>query len=77
MKIPSVPEGYKRKWFRCKRRGCRRVFYMDFIPYAISSPIMVTPCGHSLGCRDYSMAEITAREARVALRAESKGGSGK
>lgn len=49
LRLPKVPEGYKRQWVSCNK--CKRVAHYNYIPYALSNPIMVLPCGHGLGQR--------------------------
>lgn len=75
-KLPPLLSGYQRKYVQCKQRGCGRVYYQDFIPYALSAPLMWTHCGHSVGHRDYNLRDITEavfHRLRIKeLRAQSK-----
>lgn len=68
VRLPRVAKGYRRRFVRCKR--CRRVYYYDFIPYSLSSPMMVTNCGHSIGARDYGLKDITEADFRAAVAKE-------
>lgn len=73
IRLPRPVSGYKRKFLRCKRRGCKRVFYYDYVPYSLSTPVYVQPCGHNIGEREKIFAvDITEKEFRVALAAECK-----
>lgn len=63
--IPPVEKGYKRTWKRC--RTCGGVYFYDYVPYSLSNPIRVTPCGHGYDQRDLGCDTITADEALIAL----------
>lgn len=65
-KLPKPISGYRRQWYKCKEKDCGRVFYKDYVPFSLSTPVQWTPCGHSIGARDYNMEKITVREARSA-----------
>ena len=41
--------GYKRQWIRCPE--CKKIYYMDYIPYSIGNPIRWLPCNHDFGHR--------------------------
>lgn len=69
MRIPPVSKGYKRAWYKC--RTCGRALYRDFVPYSLSNPILVPPCGHGAVERDYGLIRITAKEARGLLAAKA------
>lgn len=59
--ITPPRQGYKRAWVQCKE--CAKVMYYDYVPYALSNPIMTTSCGHSFGHRDLNCKDITKDEA--------------
>jgi hypothetical protein len=61
-KVPPIRRGMKRRFMRCRAKGCGRVYFYDFIPYGMSRPIIITPCGHSLGSRDLQVSTITEAE---------------
>ena len=42
--MKPVADGYERQWVRCKT--CKRIAYYDYVPYSLSTPIHVMPCGH-------------------------------
>ncbi len=44
VKLPPVERGYRRQWNICTR--CGQVCYRDFVPYSLSNPIIIMPCGH-------------------------------
>jgi len=46
---PPVAHGYKRVYEQCKQ--CERVYYRDFVPFSLSNPILIAPCGHNVGQR--------------------------
>jgi hypothetical protein len=46
MKIPPVKKGYNRQWVKCKE--CGAPSYYDYVPYSLSNPIKILPCGHGL-----------------------------
>ena len=39
-------KGYARQWLECHQ--CGFLQYYDYIPYSLSTPIMVSDCGHDL-----------------------------
>lgn len=43
--VPPVARGYRRSWRKCN--VCGVVAFRDFIPFSLSNPILVMPCGHS------------------------------
>jgi hypothetical protein len=65
MMIPPVQPGYKRAWMRC--RHCGNIAYRDYVPYSLSNPVLVFPCKHGAGERDYGYSSISAEEAGIAL----------
>jgi hypothetical protein len=40
--------GHERAFVKCRRRKCNTRAAYDFVPFSLSSPILTTPCGHSL-----------------------------
>jgi len=48
---PPLP-GYKRVYEQCKY--CDRVYYRDYVPYSLSNPVLVMPCGHGLTERHHA-----------------------
>jgi hypothetical protein len=54
---PRILSGMKRRYVRC--RECRAAYYYDFVPFGLSSPIMATRCGHSIGHDDLNADTIT------------------
>ncbi len=38
-------QGEKRSWLQCH---CGRYYYMDYIPYGLSNPVLTSPCGHDV-----------------------------
>lgn len=48
-KIKPPLQGYKRQWVRCKK--CGRIAYYDYVPYSLSNPVMIMPCGHTPAMR--------------------------
>lgn len=60
--LPRVAKGYARAYYRCKQRGCKRVYYKDFIPYSLSGAIITTACGHGTTLRDNNLIGITRAE---------------
>jgi hypothetical protein len=63
--MKPISPGYERQWCRC--RVCGNVTYYDYVPYSLSNPIMVAPCGHGSAQRDLGHDRITADEAIVSL----------
>jgi hypothetical protein len=61
--------GYKRKHVRCIE--CKQRFHYDYIPYSLSTPIIVLPCGHGLGQRFWDSVE-EVRPVRV-VKSKKKG----
>lgn len=71
LRLPRPSPGYSRKFLRCKSRGCKRVFYYDYVPYSLSNPIYVQPCGHNVGSREKIFGEqISEAEFRAAFAEE-------
>ena len=58
-KPPPVRRGMKRRFMRCRVKGCGRVYFYDFIPYSLSRPAITTPCGHSVDDHDLQIGTIT------------------
>lgn len=56
------PPGYKRKHVRCIE--CKQRFHYDYIPYSLSTPILVLPCRHGLGLRFWDSV-VEVRPVRV------------
>lgn len=62
IELPKVPKGFKLMFCRCKTKGCKRVYSRVYQPYSLGSPILTTPCGHSIGHQDYNLVEITRKQ---------------
>jgi len=56
--VDPVTNGEKRKWLKCKT--CGRIYYHDYIPYSLASPIMWLTCGHSAGISVSEATEIVS-----------------
>jgi hypothetical protein len=68
IRLSRPSPGYERLFYRCKKRGCKRVFYYDYVPYSLANPVLVQPCGHNIGEKEKIFGtEITKREFCVAL----------
>ena len=67
VKIPPIPKGEARKWYKCLKCGCAA--YRNYVPYGLSNPILILECcqisinyhNHSKGV-DWD--EITLEEAK-------------
>ncbi len=64
---PKIPKGMERAYYRCKHKGCKRVYYRDYIPYGLGRGVMWTDCGHSIGYGDYNLETISQSEFLAAL----------
>jgi len=69
MKIPPIAEGYKRQWVKCKE--CAKVTYYDYVPYSLSNPIMILPCGHGLTERFSKTVDYISTDEALPLLMES------
>jgi hypothetical protein len=49
--IPEIPRGHARKFKLCKLHG--QVGFMDYVPYSLSVPIEIMPCGCSAKNAEY------------------------
>lgn len=63
IRLPKGPRtGEQRQWVKC--RTCGMVAYYDFVPYSLSSPMLLLGCGHTpIGRRDLGADRISATEA--------------
>lgn len=59
--LPKLLPGYRRDYCACKQ--CGLALYYDYVPYSLSNPIWVLPCGHGLTLRfNEATRAITERE---------------
>lgn len=61
---PGASHGLERAWYSC--RTCGQIQFRDYTPGALSTPVIVTLCGHGVGERDHGLKAITKEEARTA-----------
>jgi hypothetical protein len=57
---PPIDKGLKRAYVKCK--VCGKPYFYDYIPYGLSSPIIVSDCGHSIGAFDRNLQTIPRDE---------------
>jgi hypothetical protein len=56
---PLAP-GYARSYDQCKT--CERIYYRDFVPFSLSSPVITLPCGHGATVRYLDAVRIVGRK---------------
>jgi hypothetical protein len=61
--LPPVPEGYERNYIQCNK--CGRVYYYNFVPYSLSTPICTLNCGHDFKHDTVSITEADFMSKRV------------
>lgn len=59
--LPGLAPYNKRQFIKCKK--CGRVSFYDYLPFSLSSPVMVPPCQHRID--DY--ADISEEQAMCEL----------
>lgn len=68
---PKLSQGKNRQWVKCKE--CGNVAYYDYVPYSLSNPIMIPPCGHGITQPFYNtQIAINENEARQYIYKNSK-----
>lgn len=66
--FPPILSGFQRQWTKCKT--CGNIAFYDYVPFSLSNPVMVLPCGHSGAQRFYDAAEDITNEEAIQLLAE-------
>ena len=63
LRIPKVSDGNKRDWIKCKK--CGEVYFYDYLPFGIGTPITWLKCGHDFGTKIYLVTDIISETEAV------------